>query len=56
MNLKQIALIIGIIGAIAGGAWAMDARIDAKVTLHVAPLKEDVKAIRHLLEAYILRN
>ena len=54
MNIKTLMVALSLIGLIAGAAWAMDARIEQKVTLQLQPIKDDVRAIRGLLERYLL--
>lgn len=56
INLKQLASVLAIISVISGGAWAVDARMDAKVTHELAPIKDDVRAIRNLLEKFLLQQ
>ncbi len=63
ITVKQLLLVFALIGALgsAGGAiwgvaWALDTRIDTRVTFQLAPLKEDVRAIRSLLEAFLLKQ
>ncbi len=56
ISLKQIALILVVVlslGSIVGGAWsivyatwALDARIDAKVSTALTPITEDVRDIK----------
>ena len=55
ISIKQLVLAFALIGSIVGGAWAFDARIDAKVTEHIAPISKNVEAIRGLLEALLLQ-
>jgi len=54
MNIKNLTAALILIGLISGAAWAMDARIESKVTLQLAPIKDDVRAIRGLLESFVL--
>jgi len=54
MNIKNLTAALVLIGLISGAAWAMDARIESKVTLQLAPIKDDVRAIRGLLESFVL--
>jgi len=54
MNIKTLMVALSLIGLIAGAAWAMDARIEQKVTLQLQPIKDDVRAIRSLLERFVL--
>ncbi|HEC62162.1 MAG TPA: hypothetical protein ENI27_07905 [bacterium] len=57
ISLKQIALILVVVlslGSIVGGAWALDNRIDVKVSAALSPLKDDVRAIRGLIEDLLI--
>ncbi len=48
-SLKQIALFLVVVlslGSIVGGAWALDNRIDAKVSAALTPITEDVRDIK----------
>ncbi len=64
MSLKQIALILVVVlslGSIVGGAWALDNRIDAKISAALLPItgdvrdiKVDARAIRGLMESFLM--
>ncbi len=51
---KHIALIAALLVPFVGAVLAFDARIDAKITLQLAPMKDDVRAIRGLLEGFLM--
>ena len=51
---QQLVMILGLIGMVGGAALAWDTRIDSKISHQVAPIRDDVKAIRNLLETFLL--
>ncbi len=56
IKLKHVALIVALLGSFVGAVWALDARIDSKITMQLAPLKDDVRAIRGLLEGFLMTH
>ena len=45
ISVKTLAIALGMVGM-----WALDSRIEAKIDREIAPIREDVRAIRTLLE------
>lgn len=50
ISVKTLAVVLGMVGMIVGGVWALDTRIEAKIDRQVGPIRDDVRAIRIILE------
>jgi len=69
-SLKQVATFLGIVSMILGAAYALDARVDAKIGVRgkivnesliqvrdeIRGVRADIKDLRRFLETFILQN
>ena len=55
-NLKHVVVVLSILSILAGGVYTLAAHVEKKVSGQLQPIKDDVKAIRNLLENYLLQE
>ena len=53
ISTKTLIAALVLIGMIVGAVWALDSRIEAKIDRAVAPIRDDVRAIRVLMERLV---
>ncbi len=53
--LTVIGLTVGIFGAVVGGLYALESRIEAKIDRAVVPIATDVRGIRDTLDKLLLK-
>ncbi len=53
---KMVAIVFALVATLTGASWAIDGRMDDKIHRQLEPLRQDVQAIRQLLENFLIKE